>query len=126
MAPGQRIDGKQGREQAIDLLVMMVDRVQDGLDHLQKTVREDFASQGELENVKLAVQHLRGEVERLRADMTKGFDAKADATARLSDTERKMVKWFLWVGIPGGALAAARFAWDFILKPILNGGGPKP
>lgn len=110
--PGGRDNREPGSSQPIDLVVRMIDALERSIERLQLTVREDFASQDELENVKLAVQHLRDEVTRLKAEI----ERDRQANKGLTDGERRLVRWFLYVGLPGGALALIRFGWDMLQK----------
>lgn len=120
MAGRQQGDiGDPGSRQAIELVVKMVDRLEASIDRLQTTVREDFASQGELELVKLAVQQLRADVDRRLAEI-------ANRDTQMSDNDRRIARWFIRVAIPMGGLAVVKIAWDAFIGPWLKAGGPKP
>lgn len=121
--PGrQTIDGSGdpgGSQQTIALIVKMIDRLEVSIDRLQTTVREDFASQAELELLKLAFQQLRTDVDRKISDINA-------ASTTMSDSDRKIARWFIRVAIPMGFLALVKFAWDALMPWLRAGGGSKP
>jgi multidrug resistance efflux pump len=109
-----------------EVILKMVDRLETSIDRLQQTVREDFATQGEVEHVKLAVQQIRKDVDAIQAALKDIETARQTKAATLSETDRRLVVWFLWVAIPAGAGTLVKVAWDFVISPWLKGGAPKP
>lgn len=121
---------------AIQFLVKGIDRLEGSLDRLQQTVREDFASTGDLEVVKAAVTQLRldldrrlTELERSQAEKAKTLETAVDQRARSlsvrNQRDIKIARWFIYVAIPFGALGLLSLAWEaFKAWTKAQAGGP--
>jgi hypothetical protein len=114
---------------AITFIVKSVDRLEGSITRLEQTVREDFASQSELEHVKTAVAQLREDVTRRLGDIERTTTEALAQHARTVKTrgshETRLARWVLYVGIPSGALALAKIAWDAFYA-YMKSGSAKP
>lgn len=99
---------------AIGFVVKSVDRLEDSVVRLQQTVREDFASIGELDIVKQSLHALR-------EDVTKRLNALERRAAKEPSTEVRLTRWFLYVGIPAGALGLLSFLWELYKRALKVG-----
>lgn len=154
MAPPQRRHDGNGHEggddvqTAIRFVVRSLDDLKESVVRLESTVREDFVSTADMEVVRLQVMHLRDDVQRqvgqierdmaaaitqAKADMQVKIDQHQAATAeRLKsavnrrDTDVRIGRWLVRVGIPLSTVAALKLLWDIFGAAIKRGltGGP--
>lgn len=107
---------------AIQFLVKGIDRLEGSLDRLQQTVREDFASTGDLEIVKAAVTQLRIDLDRRLSEVERGrvadqqamqahVDERVKRMSARNERDIKIAKWLIRVAIPAGLLAVGTLAW---------------
>jgi hypothetical protein len=105
---------------AMKFVVDSVDRLEDSITRLQQTVREDFATTGDLEIVKASLMHLREDVMRrmlLLEDAARAPKAEPGAEVQVS-------RWLVRVAIPAGGLGLIAFLWELYKAVVLKKVGP--
>jgi hypothetical protein len=123
---------------AVQFLVRGIERLEGSLDRLQQTVREDFASTGDLEMVKAAVTQLRIDLDRRLTDlerdqraqhdrMTAHVEDRVKGVSTRNDRDVRIARWFIYAAIPSGVLALGTLAWEIFkawFKTKTGGGTP--
>ena len=107
---------------AIGFVVQSVERLEESIGKLERTVREDFATTGELELVKVSVQQLREELNRRLNEMLAEIGRRSSTTP----LELRIIRWTLYVGVPMGLLALAKLGWDLFGSAVKRGMGGTP
>lgn len=107
---------------AIGFVVQSVERLEESIGKLERTVREDFSTTGELELVKVSVQQLREELSRRLKEM----EAEIGKRSGTPPTELRIIRWTLYVGVPMGLMALLKLAWDVLGVAIKRGVGGAP
>ena len=102
---------------AIGFVVQSVERLEESIGKLERTVREDFATTGELELVKVSVQQLREDLNRRLNDMLAEIGRRSSTTP----LELRIIRWTLYVGVPMGLLALVKFMWDLFGAAVKRG-----
>lgn len=126
--PGELPD--DATKTAIVFLTRSLDKLDEGLTRLAQTVREDFATVGEIEVLKTAIRSVREELDRAIHDVRRDIEIRiTDNARRIADlkkekdgelgklkealrAELRSVRWFNRVAIPAAVLALLKVAWD--------------
>ena len=109
---------------AIGFVVASVDRLEDSVVRLQQTVREDFASVAEVDIVKQSLHQLREEVTRRLDALEKSARDAGRPVAPEPPPEVRLTRWFLFVGIPSGALGLLALLWELYKRAVALKVGP--